>query len=270
MTEALIKTEQHGKVLLITMNRPKVNAINHAMSRAMHAAFDRLQNDPSLLVGVLASFSERVFSGGWDLKEAFGDHRPEDYFDPQKGHGAGGFAGIVENYELNKPVIAAVRGAAVGGGFEMTLACDLILASPGTYFELPELQRGFLPDAGGMQRLPRLIPPNVAAGMLLTGRRMPAEEAKGWGLVHDIVPADAILAHAMELAASAAKSAPLALQAMKAVYRENRHLSIREAFERARPGHSGIPIFEAMANSEDFLEGPRAFAEKRAPRWKGR
>jgi crotonobetainyl-CoA hydratase len=151
----------------------------------------------------------------------------------------------------------------------MTLACDLILASPGAYFQLPELARGFLPDAGGMQRLPKMIPPKVATAMLLTGRAMPAEEAKGWGIVHDIVPGERLLAEALAVAEVVAKSAPLALQAMKAVLRQNESLSSREALERARPGHSGLPIFEAMSRSEDFFEGSRAFVEKREPRWKG-
>jgi crotonobetainyl-CoA hydratase len=265
-----IETEQRGKILIITMNRPKVNAINHAMSRALYRAFHRLQNDHSLMVGVLASANPRVFSAGWDLKDvAEGDYRPEDYFDPVKGHGPGGFAGIVENWELNKPVIAAVQGAAVGGGFEMTLACDVILASPGAYFQLPELARGFLPDAGGMQRLPKMIPPKVATAMLLTGRAMPVEEAKSWGIVHDIVPGERLMAEALALAEVVAKSAPLALQAMKAVLRQNENLSSREALERARPGHSGLSIFEEMSRSEDFFEGSRAFVEKREPRWKG-
>lgn len=272
MSEAeIVKTERMGKVLVITMDRPKANAINHAMSRAMYTAFCELQDDPDLLVGVLLSANPRIFSAGWDLKEVSqGTYRPEDYFDPLVGHGPGGFAGIVENFTLDKPVIAAVGGAAVGGGFEMTLACDLILASEDAFFQLPELQRGLLPDAGGVQRLPRQIPPKVAAGMMLTGRRLSATEAHAWGLVYNVVPVDMLREQALELASGISASAPLALRALKATLRQNESLSVEEALYRARPGNSGLRIVEEMLRSEDFFEGPRAFAEKRAPLWKGK
>jgi crotonobetainyl-CoA hydratase len=270
MDDHYIATEREGAVLVITMDRPKVNAINHAMSRALYAAFRELQDTPELMVGILCSASERVFSAGWDLKEvAAGDYHPEVYFDPVVGHGPGGFAGIVENWQLNKPVIAAVRGAAVGGGFEMCLACDMILASDDAYFQLPELVRGFLPDAGGIQRLPRQLPPKVAAELMMTGRRMPAEEAARWGLVHAVMPSDQVQARAKDTARTIAKSAPLALQGLKAMLRMNEGLSVEESMKRARPGNSGVPVFEQMIRSEDFFEGSRAFVERREPKWKG-
>ncbi|HVZ00779.1 MAG TPA: enoyl-CoA hydratase-related protein [Dongiaceae bacterium] len=271
MNDDGVRTERRGRVLVVTMDRGKANAINHAMSRAMFRAFTTLQEDPELLVGILRSANPKIFSGGWDLKEvASGIHLPDDYYDPEIGHGRGGFAGLAENWELDKPLIAAVQGAAVGGGFEMILACDTIIAAEGTYFQLPELMRGFLPDAGGIQRLPKLIPPKVAGTMILTGRRMPAEEAMRWGLVHDVVPAAALMDEAMKLAETVVKAAPLATQALKAVLRQNENLSAREASDRARRGHSGLPIYERMMRSEDFYEGPRAFAEKRDPVWKGK
>jgi crotonobetainyl-CoA hydratase len=266
-----IRTERRGKVLIITMDRPKANAINHAMSRAMYRAFEELQSDPELLVGVLESADSRIFSAGWDLKEvAVGIYRPEDYFDPEKGHGPGGIAGIVENFALDKPVIAAVNGAAVGAGFEITLACDMIIATEDAFFQLPEMQLGLLPDAGGVQRLPRQIPPKIAAGLILTGRRMSAAEGKGWGLVHDVVPAQGLREATMQLAEGISHAAPLALRALKATLRQNEDLPLRETFVRARPGKTGLPIVEKMLGSEDFFEGPRAFSEKRPPRWKGR
>src|SRR4051794_15741214 len=172
-----VRTDRRGPILLITMDRPKVNAINHAMSRALYHAYQELQESAELMVAILCSANERVFSAGWDLKEvAAGHYRPDLYFDPVLGHGPGGFAGIVENWQLIKPVIASVRGAAVGGGFEMCLACDLIIATSDAYFQLPELVRGLLPDAGGIQRLPRQMPPKVAAELMMTGRRLGADE----------------------------------------------------------------------------------------------
>ncbi len=270
-TEDGIRTERHGKILIVTMDRGKANAINHAMSRAMHRAFATLQDDPDLAVGILRSANPSIFSGGWDLKEvASGIRLPDDYYDPAKGHGPSGFAGLSENWTLNKPLIAAVEGAAVGGGFEMTLACDTILAAEGAYFQLPELMRGFLPDAGGIQRLPKLIPPKVASTMLLTGRRMEAEEAMRWGLVHAVVPATELMPAAVQIAETIARASPLATQALKAVLRQNENLSAREASDRARRGHSGLPIYEQMMDSEDFYEGARAFAEKREPVWRGK
>jgi crotonobetainyl-CoA hydratase len=270
MDDHYIRTERDGPILVITMDRPKVNAINHAMSRVLYAAYQELQETQALMVGILCSANERVFSAGWDLKDvAAGDYRPERYFDPVVGHGPGGFAGIIENWQLNKPVIAVVRGAAVGGGFEMCLACDMILASEDAYFQLPELVRGFLPDAGGIQRLPRQLPQKVAAELMMTGRRMSAEEAARWGLVHTIVSPDKLLDQAKATARMIAKSAPLALQALKAMLRLNEGLSIEEAMRRARPGNSGVPVFEQMIKSEDFFEGSRAFVERREPKWRG-
>ncbi len=264
MSQPPVRTERRGKVLLITLDRPKANAINAEVSRAMYTAFERLQQDEELLVGVLTSANPRIFSAGWDLNEAAASDQPD------QSHGPGGFAGIVENFTLNKPVIAAIRGAAVGGGFEMALACDMILASNDAWFQLPEMQRGFLPDVGGVQRLPRLIPPNVARAMLYTGRRMEAAEAKHWGLVHELCAGEELLPRALDMAAGIARSAPLALQALKAVLRRNEDLSLPEAFYRARPGASATEAYERMSNSEDAREGPRAFLEKREPRWKGR
>ena len=266
-----LAVERRGKILIVTMARGKANAINNATSRAMYRLFDAFQRDPGLMVAILASANERIFSAGWDLKEvAEGQWQPGDDEHPEKGPGPGGFAGITENWMLDKPVIAAVNGAAVGGGFEMALACDIIIASEDVFFQLPELMRGFLPEVGGMQRLPKLIPPMAAAEMLLTGRRVSVEEAKAWGLVARIVPRERLLEEAIATAETIARGAPLAIRAMKAVLRQNESLSIREAFERERPGKSGIPVYEQMLGSEDFFEGPRAFAEKREPRWKGR
>ncbi|MFO1173404.1 MAG: enoyl-CoA hydratase-related protein [Hyphomicrobiaceae bacterium] len=264
-------TRRHGKILIVTLDRPKANAINNAMSRAMYRVFDGFQNDPDLVVAILASANARIFSGGWDLKEvANAEWQPGDDLDPEKGPGPGGFGGLAENWTLDKPVIAAVNGAAVGGGFELALACDIIIASDDTFFQLPELMRGFLPDVGGMQRLHKLIPPKAATEMLLTGRRVGVEEAQAWGLVAKVVPKSELLSTCITVAETIAEGAPLAIQALKAVTRRNASLSVEESFARAVPGQSGIPVYEQMLSSEDFLEGPRAFAEKRKPNWTGR
>lgn len=266
-----VTAEAHGPVLEITLDRPPAHAIDRATSRALHAALRRLQDDPGLRVGLLTARGDRIFSAGWDLKEmARPDYDPSLDTHPELGHGPGGFAGITQFHDLDKPVIAAVNGAAIGGGFEIALACDVILAADHAWFQLPEMKRGFLADAGAIQRLPRLIPRNVAVEMLLSGRRMEAAEAHRWGLVHALHPGAELLEAARAHAAGVATGAPLALRALKASLAHIDGMTVREALRVLKPGQSGLPIYEAMTGSDDFLEGGRAFAEKREPRWTGR
>jgi crotonobetainyl-CoA hydratase len=266
-----VLTERHGKTLVITMNRPKANAVNRPFSRALYRCYETLQRDDGLICGVLMSALDRIFCAGYDLKEQAEDGWNPDWdHDPEVGFGPGGFAGIAENWALDKPVIAAVHGAVVGGGFEMSLACDVILAADDAYFMLPELQRGFLADVGGYQWLTRKLPINVAIEMMLTGRRMEAEEAQHWGLVHKIVPRAELKSTALELAGRISLGAPLAIRALKAIVRATHHVRIDEALVRAKRHRSGVPVFEQMLASDDFIEGPRAFAQKRAPVWKGK
>ncbi|MGE3147872.1 MAG: enoyl-CoA hydratase-related protein [Pseudorhodoplanes sp.] len=262
----VVATERHGKVLLITLNRPPVNAINRPTSRALHEALSTLQNDPGLSVGVITG-GGRLFSAGWDLKAVAA---AENLDAESSGTAPGGFGGISEYWDLHKPVVAAVNGHAIGGGFEIALACDIILANEATEFWLPEMQLGFLPDAGAIQRLPRRIPYNIFTEMMLTGRHLSAQEAHRWGLVNEVLPAEKVLPRAMEMATKIAESAPLALQAFKATMQEIMTLSVREAMGRTKTGRSQIPAYERMMQSEDALEGPRAFAAKRKPNWKGR
>lgn len=269
--DRIVETRRHGRVLEIVMNRPPANAVNRAMSRAIYAALRELQDDVDLSVGVITGTGERIFSAGWDLKELASDgYDPALDADPVHGNGPGGFAGITEFYDLYKPVIAAVNGAAIGGGFEIVLSCDVVVMAENAYYALPEMQRGFLADAGAIQRLPRRIPYNVAVEMMLTGRPMDALEAKSWGLAHDVVPHDQLTARALELANAVSKGAPLAMQALKGVLREIQTLSIEDALALTKPGQSGLEIYEKMVQSEDFMEGPKAFAEKREPQWTGR
>lgn len=250
-----VRTEVDGQILVITLDRPKANAIDVATSKELFAAFHRLAVDAALRVAVVVG-TGRFFSAGWDLKA----DEPVD-----ADHGPGGFAGLTEFFALDKPVIAAVNGLALGGGFELALAADLIVAAEHAEFALPEATLGIVPDSGGVLRLPRRLPAAVATELLLTGRRLPAAEAASWGLVNRVVPGADLLAAAHDLATSVIRSAPLAVAAIRQITRATESQSVQEAFRtmRALPGH------RAMLASADALEGQRAFAEKRQPRWSG-
>jgi crotonobetainyl-CoA hydratase len=259
MTEA-VRTETHHGVLTITLDRPKANAINVATSRALYAAFKQLQDDPALRVAIITG-SGRFFSAGWDLSAATeGEAIDAD-------HGPGGFAGLTEFFGLGKPVIASVNGLAFGGGFELALAADLIIAADHVEFALPEVKLGMIPDSGGVLRLPRRLPRAIATELLLTGRRMSAQEAQRWGLVNQVVPAEALMPCAREMATLIVQNAPLALAAVKEVLRETEGQTVAQAYQTLRSGRLGN--YNAMLTSEDAQEGPRAFGEKRAPRWSG-
>lgn len=257
-----VRSEIDGHVLLITIDRPKANAIDVATSRELTAAFDRLAGDPELRVAVLTGGGERFFSAGMDLRSAAqGENELADF-------GPGGFAGIWRMLELDKPVVAAVNGMAVGGGFELVLASDLIVATERAEFFFPEARVGNVADAGGVQRLPRRVPHHVAMDLLLTGRRMGAAEALHHGLVNRVVERD-VVAAALEVARVVAAGAPLSVQATKQVVRGLSGLSDAEAM-RALRQERRFPAYVAMLASEDFVEGPRAFSENRDPVWKGR
>ena len=262
MTDA-VRLERRGHVAEITLDRPKANAIDALTSRALGEAFLAFRDDDELRVAIITGGGERIFSAGWDLHAA-AEHGEDESTD----YGPGGFAGLTELFDLNKPVIAAVNGIAVGGGFELALACDLIVAAEHAEFFLPETRIGVLADAGGVQRLPRRLPYFIAMEMLLTGRRMSAAEAAGYGLVNAVVPGAEVMAKARELAATIAAGAPLAVQAIKEVVRGIEAASVEDAF--AAVASRSFPVYARMLTSEDHDEGPRAFAEKREPNFKGR
>ena len=260
MNEA-VKTSVLNGVLTITLDRPKANAINVPTSQALYRAFKQLNDDPALRVGILTG-TGRFFSAGWDLAGATqGEAIDAD-------HGPGGFAGLTEFFSLQKPVIAAVNGLAMGGGFELALAADLIVASDTAEFALPEVKLGMVADSGGVLRLPRRLPRAIALEMLLTGRRMGALEAARWGLVNRVVPPDALLETAQALAQEMVMAAPLALAAVKELVNATEGQTIEAAYTTLRK--ADLPHYRAMLRSDDAAEGPRAFSEKRPPRWQTR
>jgi len=257
----MLKTTRNGQILEVILDRPKANAIDAATSRMIGELFCAFRDDPTLRVAIVTGGGEKFFSAGWDLNAAAqGEAIDGDY-------GPGGFAGLTELHDLNKPVIAAVNGMAAGGGFELALACDLIVAAEHAQFFLPEVLVGVLADAGAF-RLPKRLPRPIAMEMLLTGRRMGAQEAARWGLVNAVTPREALMDKAREYAAAIVKAAPLAIAAVKEVTRATEALEVRACYGLLRSG--ALTAYEQMQTSEDAREGPRAFAEKRAPVWKGR
>lgn len=261
MAGAPLRVSRDGAVLEVVLDRPKANPIDAATSRAMGEVFASYRDDPELRVAIITGAGDRFFSAGWDLKVAAEGEPPDaDY-------GLGGFGGMQELPNLNKPVIAAVNGMAVGGGFELALSADLILAAEHARFALPEIKAGTLADAATV-KLPRRIPYHVAMDLLLTGRWMDADEALRWGLVTRVVPADQLLPAARELAAILAEGPPLVFAAIKEVARASETMPFAEAMSRVM--RREFPTVAALYGSEDQLEGARAFTEKRAPVWKGR
>ena len=250
-----IEVERHGAVLVIAINRPeRRNAVNRAVSLAMADALDLLDGDDDLRVGIVTGRGG-TFCSGMDLKAFVDGERPE-----LEGRG---FAGLCEAPPA-KPVIAAVEGYALAGGFELALACDLIVAADNAVFGLPEAARGLVAASGGLLRLGRRMPSGIALEYALTGAPIPAAAAREWGLVNRLVPAGTALDAALELAAEISANAPLSTAMTKRIMRESRLWPDDEMFDLQRP------LAEPVINSQDAQEGARAFAEKRAPNWSGK
>ena len=257
----VIKTKRVGGILEVTLDRPKANAIDLPTSRIMGETFREFRDNPDLRVAIICSAGDKFFSAGWDLKAAAdGDAVDADY-------GVGGFAGLQELRDLNKPVIAAVNGMAVGGGFELALSADLIYASDHSSFALPEIKAGTLADAATL-KLPRRIPYHVAMEMLYTGRWMDVQEAHRWGLVNEILPADKLMDRVWEVAEQLAAGPPLVFASIKEVAREAEGMKFQDALNRITKRQ--FPTVDILYGSEDGLEGFKAFAEKREPVWKGK
>ncbi|MEO1318455.1 MAG: enoyl-CoA hydratase-related protein [Pseudomonadota bacterium] len=257
-----VRTTRRGRVLEITLDRPKANAIDAATSRAMGAAFQTLADDDTLSVGIVTGGGERFFSAGWDLKAAAAGEAPD------ADQGIGGFAGLTEYWDLKKPVIAAVNGMALGGGFELALAADMIVAAEHATFGLPEAGIGLIADSGGVIRLPRRLPRAIAMEMIMTARRVEAAELAHWGLVNEVVPAERLIEAAHALADRVAASAPLSLQAIKEIDAATEGADTRESFHIMRT--ADLAAYRCVYDSEDAKEGIASVGEKRSPVWKGR
>jgi crotonobetainyl-CoA hydratase len=257
MSTGFAVTIEHG-IAMLTIDRPKANAIDALTSIAMGEAFRGFEADPAIRVVIVTGAGERFFSAGWDLGAA-GDG---ESFDAD--FGIGGFGGFPDLADRSKPVIAAINGMAVGGGFEIAMAADLVVAAEHAQFFLPEAALGMLPDAGSV-RLPRLLPHHVALDLLLTGRRMDAAEAAGWGLVNRVVPSAGLLPAAVEIAHTICRSAPLSVAAILDIGRRTALLDPTEALRAMKH----LASYRAAIDSDDAAEGTRAFAEKRTPLWTG-
>jgi crotonobetainyl-CoA hydratase len=259
-----LQVRRHNRILEITIDRPKANAIDTATSRALGAVFSEYRDDPQLRAAIITGAGERMFCAGYDIKAgvASGELEGADF-------GPGGFAGLEILLDLNKPVIAAVNGAAVGGGTEICLACHIVVFAEHATVSLPEAMLGVVAGAGGVQRMPRRVPRNVALEMLYTGRRMGAAEAARWGFANAVVPHAQLMDKAREIATTIAARAPLAIQAITEMTRETESLSDREAYLSIHTP-SRFPSYAQVLSSTDHEEGLRAFVEKRDPVWSGR
>jgi crotonobetainyl-CoA hydratase len=261
MSTEAIKTRVEGGILEVIIDRPKANAVDRATSTTLGEIFADFRDHAELRVAILSGGGEKFFSAGWDLKAAAsGEAVDGDY-------GIGGFGGIQELENFNKPVIAAINGICCGGGLEMALCTDIIIAAEHATFALPEIRSGTVADAASI-KLPKRIPYHIAMEMLLTGRWLDAQEANRWGFVNEIVPAGQLMRRAREIARLIESGPPLVYAAIKEVVREAENMRFLDALRKITK--SEFKTVQTLYTSEDQLEGARAFAEKRDPIWKGK
>jgi enoyl-CoA hydratase/carnithine racemase len=251
--------EKKGRIAVVTMNRPeRMNALHPPANAELHEIWNDFERSPDLWVAILTGAGDKAFSAGNDLRYT-AEHGMENVHMPESG-----FGGITSRMTCWKPIIAAVNGYALGGGFEIALACDIIVAADHARVGLPEARVGLMPGAGGVHRLPRMIPQKIAMGHILTARHMTAQDAHRWGVVNEVVPLAELMPAAMRWANEILECSPLSVRASKqaALMGMGHPLDIvlNLAFSET----------DRMRRSEDTVEGPRAFAEKRKPNWKGR
>ncbi|MGI9357552.1 MAG: carnitinyl-CoA dehydratase [Rhizobiaceae bacterium] len=261
-----IRTRTEGGILEVTITRPKANAIDLATSRIMGDVFKNFRDDPGLRVAILTAEGEKFFCPGWDLKAASNaDGTDGDAVDGD--YGVGGFGGLQEMRDMNKPVICAVNGICCGGGLEIALSCDIILATDHATFALPEIRSGTVADAASV-KLPKRIPYHIAMEMLLTGRWVDSEEAHRWGFVNHIHAADSLMKEAWEMARLLESGPPLVYAAIKEIVRDAEDSKFQDALNRITTRQ--LCTVDTLYGSDDMMEGFNAFAEKRDPVWKGK
>jgi len=255
-----VRVDREGPVTVVTLNRPEVmNALHSPAHFELDEVFNDFAADPEQWVAIVTGAGDRAFSAGNDLKHQAGGGK--------MGSPPSGFAGLTSRFDLNKPLIAAVNGVAMGGGFEIALACDIIVAADSAVFALPEPRVGLAALAGGMHRLPRAIGLKRAMGMILTARRVSAAEGQELGFVNAVVPAADLMAEARRWAQMISECSPMSIRASKEAVMKGLD---EPTLEDAIKSQMRYPAVAALFQSEDFREGPLAFAQKRPPQWKGR